>query len=392
MRVLVGTIRFFPDVAGGGNRIAFDTARYLVSQGHDVVLLCEGIPGKPESEIVAGLRVLRYSIHPFDLNFITRHQRAAKRVLRRQLGDWRPELVWGHMQLQMSAMIDAFPAARMTYTMHSPVSAETMASETAFPLKLDLVLKSKILFRIEKRCCQAASVITVLSEFTKSEIRRMHGDAIASKVKITHGWADVHRFHPQSSRNALKSDLDWPTDRTVFYCIRRFVARMGLDNLIMAAAMVRDHGLRFHLYIAGQGPLRRALESQISELRLEDCVRILGAVSEEQLAAMYAAADAVVVPTRELECFGLIAVEAMSAGTPVLSTPVGALPEIIGRIEPGWLSRDNSAQAMAELMIGYLERRLNAHSEQEIRGFVLENYDQDKALPAMVRAATDVGM
>src|SRR5437899_11733479 len=112
MRILLGTIRYFPDVAGGGNRVAFDAAQYLRKQGHDVVLLCEGIPGTPESEVIDGIRVLRYSIPRFDLDLLSRHQRAAKRTLRRQLADWRPDLIWGHMQLQMSAMMDAFPAAQ----------------------------------------------------------------------------------------------------------------------------------------------------------------------------------------------------------------------------------------------------------------------------------------
>src|SRR5205823_2875226 len=119
----------------------------------------------------------------FDLDLFSRHQRAAKRTLRRQLGDWRPDLVWGHMQLQMSAMMDVYSAARMVYTMHSPVSLETMESGSDF-LGLDLFVKSKVLLSIERRCCQAASIITVLSEFTKKEIARLHGPATASKVQI----------------------------------------------------------------------------------------------------------------------------------------------------------------------------------------------------------------
>src|SRR5258708_2371537 len=105
MRILIGCNRYFPDVAGGGNRVAYDVAKYLASTGHEVALLCEGLPGKPESEMSDGMRVLRYSIPRFDLDFFSRHQRAAKQTLKRQLGDWHPDLLWGHMPLQMSAMI-----------------------------------------------------------------------------------------------------------------------------------------------------------------------------------------------------------------------------------------------------------------------------------------------
>src|SRR5579863_954251 len=128
MRVVIGSNRFFPDVAGGGNRLAYDAAQHLVSLGHDVALLCEGIPGKPESEMVDRIRILRYRVPMLDFDFLSRHQRAARKTLKRCLQDWQPDLLWGHMPLQMSAMMDVFPAARMTYTMHSPVSVEAAES------------------------------------------------------------------------------------------------------------------------------------------------------------------------------------------------------------------------------------------------------------------------
>lgn len=367
--------------------MAYDAAQHLASQGHDVALLCEGIPGKPECETIAGIKVLRYSVPRFDLDFLSRHQRSAKKTLARHSKDWVPELVWGHMPLQMSAMIDMFPDVRAVYTLHSPVSVETVEAESASRFSFGLRAKSKVLLQIERRCCEAAQVITVLSRFSLSEVQRLHGDTIATKVCIAPGWADLSRFHLAPSRSAVKQELDWPNDRTVFLSVRRLVSRMGLDRLIDAAGIVRDCGHDFHLYIAGKGPLRADLEAQIGRLKLDTHVRLVGSVSEQQLAAMYAAADAFVLPTRALECFGLVAVEAMSAGCPVLSTPVGALPEIINRIERQWLARDNSAEAIAELMLAFIEKRLPDHSAQELRHFVEENYDRAKALGLFVDAA-----
>ena len=79
MRILMGCNRFFPDVAGGGDRVAYDVAKYLASAGHEASLICEGLPGKPESEMSDGIRTLRYSVPRLDLNLFSRHQRAAKR-------------------------------------------------------------------------------------------------------------------------------------------------------------------------------------------------------------------------------------------------------------------------------------------------------------------------
>jgi glycosyltransferase involved in cell wall biosynthesis len=391
MRVLIGSNRYFPDVAGGGNRVAFDAAQQLVAEGHEVALLSEGIPGKPENEKLQGIQVLRYTVSRLDLDFFSRHQRAAKRTLKKHLLRWQPDLLWGHMPLQMSAMMSSFPGARMTYTMHSPVSIETLESGSTFGFSLGQAIKSQVLLGIERRCCESSSIITVLSEFTRAEIKRLHGDTIAAKVRITPGWADVHRFHPAASRGAAKAELEWPADRPVLFCIRRFVPRMGLDRLLDAAAILRDKGLKFHVYLAGKGPLRSRLELQIAKLRLDEHVRLVGSVSEQQLALMYSAADAFVIPTRALECFGLVAVEAMSAGTPVLSTPVGALPEIINRIEPAWLAQDNSAEAIATLMTAYIGGELPKHSAEELRSFVEQHYTRDRALPNFVHIATGAG-
>ncbi len=386
MRILLGCNRYFPDVAGGGNRVAYDCAQYLVSQGHDVALICEGIPGKPENDTIDAIRVLRYALPRMDIDFLSRHQRAAKKILGRHFSGWVPDIIWGHMPLQMAAMIDVFPQARAVYTLHSPVSVETVEAESPRAFALGLKVKSQVLLQIERRCCEAAAVITVLSQFSRSEIQRLHGSEVALKVKVSPGWADLTRFHLEPSKSAVRDAMNWPRDRTVFFSVRRLVERMGLDRLIEAAGIVRDHGHGFHLYIAGKGPLRAKLESQISKLNLEDRVRLVGSVSEKELAAMYGSSDAFLLPTRALECFGLVAVEAMSAGCPVLSTPVGALPEIVERIEPKWLARDNSAEGIAELMRAFIEKKLPQHSPQALRKFVETNYARERALPDFVRA------
>ena len=111
---------------------------------------------------------------------------------------------------------------------------------------------------------------------------------------------------------------------------------MGLDRLIRAAGKLRDQGMDFRMVIAGDGPLRGTLRALVTELGLEKYVIVGGEVSEQDLPLMYGACDAFVLPTRSLECFGLIAIEALSAGRPVMATPVGAIPEVLRNLVPSW--------------------------------------------------------
>ena len=72
----------------------------------------------------------------------------------------------------------------------------------------------------------------------------------------------------------------------------------------------------------------------MAALGLADNVRFLGFVADDDLPLVYRAADIAIMPSRELEGFGLTAVEALAAGTPVLVTPVGGLPEVVRGLDP----------------------------------------------------------
>jgi SAM-dependent methyltransferase len=123
---------------------------------------------------------------------------------------------------------------------------------------------------------------------------------------------------------------------------------MGLEILIRGMAILRWHVPEALLLIGGTGSLRDDLESLTASLDLNDRVRFLGFVPDEQLPLYYQAADLFVLPTRELEGFGLVTVEALACGTPVLGTPVGATPEILHPLDPALVFRDTTPEAMAE--------------------------------------------
>ena len=101
---------------------------------------------------------------------------------------------------------------------------------------------------------------------------------------------------------------------------------------------------------------------------------MLGLVSDDVLPIMYGAADAFVLPTAALEGFGLIAVEALACGTPVLATPVGAIPELLSDVEPAWLAADATGEAIASLVGRFFSGGLPRHDPLELRRFVEKRY------------------
>jgi glycosyltransferase involved in cell wall biosynthesis len=178
---------------------------------------------------------------------------------------------------------------------------------------------------------------------------------------VAPGWVDYQRFSAAGERATARQSLGtaWQSDAPVFFTLRRLESRMGLDTLIAATAIVRDSGHAFRVLIGGSGSLRGALEQQVQRCRLSEHVQFPGRVPEADLPACYAAADCFVLPTRALECFGLIVLESFAAGTPVIASRVAAIPEIATRQGPGWDFEPGNVQELADRMTAVLEGRLS---------------------------------
>ena len=131
-----------------------------------------------------------------------------------------------------------------------------------------------------------------------------------------------------------------------------------------------------------RGPLEEVARARGIAAR----VRFEGRVPDETLPAMYAAADVFVLPSAALECFGLIALEALACGRPVLATPVAAIPEIIGAVEKEWLAADAGEAALASLLDRWARGVLPAHPPEELRAFVGRRYAAEERLAELTSA------
>src|SRR5208283_4207651 len=102
------------------------------------------------------------------------------------------------------------------------------------------------------------------------------------------------------------------------------------------------------LVIAGDGDYRSALESDVQSRQLKN-VTFLGKVEEAKLPALYSAADIFIHPDLTAPAFGLVAVESMACGTPVLASHTGALPEVLSS-DSGFLFPRGDAHQLAVLL------------------------------------------
>jgi glycosyltransferase involved in cell wall biosynthesis len=391
-RVVISAIQHAVDAACGCANLAFEEAKYLANAGSEVWLIAPRIsPEAPEYELRDGVNLLRYSVPRFDALNPRRawaHRVGAKTVLQ-QFVRGPVDLVHGHVPLSFRATCDLYGSqAKICYTVHSPVTKEM---EIEWPKKgiggqLRHGLGLPWLNHIERGCLRRSQSVTAFSRFTKDLLTEVHGKRLARKVIVMPGWVDLNRYTIVANRQIAKTQLGWPTDRPVLFTLRRLVPRVGIDCLLRATRKLIDQGFDFHLVIGGAGPLRASLESLCCDLRLTDQVQFLGYVPESCLPLMYGACDAFVLPSTALECFGLIAIEALACGRPVLASPLAAIPEILNRFEHRWMARSANEWAIAELLADFLLGKLPIHSPEELRAVVGRHYDSG----AVIRQFTEL--
>ncbi len=393
MRILITTIHYYPQCPSGSAKIAFDEANYLSGSGHEVWIITQDISGgKPGYRFQDGIHILQYpvlKIPQFDPRRLWAHQLFARSLVAHNIKS-KIDLVHGHSLLQYHGVISLYSEiVKKCYSVHSPVQMEIEACARGAPFFRRL--KSKITacstHAIEARCLKLSDYITAFSLYTKRMLRVLHGEAVGKRVQIIPGWVDLERFKIIKNRNEAKYQLGWPLDMPTLFTLRRLVPRMGLDGLLYALKEVKSSGETFYLVLGGVGPLRSNLEVLAEKLGIKDNVRFIGYVPDEILPLMYGAADVFVLPTSELECFGLIALEALASGRPVLATPVGAIPEIMGRFEKGWLANDSSIRSISRLIKDFLKGDLPFHSPEELREKVAKYYSKNIILEQLVSTA-----
>jgi glycosyltransferase involved in cell wall biosynthesis len=159
---------------------------------------------------------------------------------------------------------------------------------------------------------------------------------------------------------------------------------MGLDHLIHAVSAIAKIYPDLLVMIAGKGSMRDELQSQIDRLGLQSIVRMIGFISDEDLPYAYRAADLSIVPSTLLEGFGLVAVESLASGTPVMVTPVGGMPEIVLPLCKELVLTGFDVDSIAVGLDGFLRGSILTPSSTQCVRYVEANYTWDHVLPKLL--------
>jgi len=146
----------------------------------------------------------------------------------------------------------------------------------------------------------------------------------------------------------------WKDGRMNILFVGRHEPRKGLLDLLKAYRLMRKAGCQCRLLIVGSGPQEREARRYVMTRRLQDVV-FLGRVSDAEKAQLYRTADVFVSPATGRESFGIVLLEAMAAGTPIVCSDIHGYKGVVRRNEQGLLVPPRDPKALAAATLRLLE-------------------------------------
>lgn len=295
----------------GIERVVQETARELVSQGHEVhVITTYRNGGVRRNECDNGVTIHRipdtrsylgsvgsvFSIDNVSINVVLRKH--MKLLNKSDVVHTFTPIVW------------KFFSTPLVSHYHHWDEPNTLKEHLYLPTSQQLWLQ----------CYRISNRVIAVSEYSRNELAKKGIEK--NKIRVVPNGVDVGRFYPGKSQVELP---DW--EHTLLY-VGPLVERKGLSYLIEAMVDIVGEYPDSGLVIVGSGS-DRPLRKLVNKYGLSSNVRFEGFVEDRDLPDYYRAADIFVLPSL-LEGFGMVLIEAMASGLPVISTDTTAIPEVVG--------------------------------------------------------------
>ncbi|MBR9987344.1 MAG: glycosyltransferase [Desulfosarcina sp.] len=204
---------------------------------------------------------------------------------------------------------------------------------------------------VEKELVLACDGLLAPCEGEKTNLMHYYG-ADAAKIAMVPGGVDLKRFRPMQKGPARRR-LGLVSHGRLLLSIGRLTPQKGQDRIIEALPRIETENRPHLMVVGGNGdgdPERRRLQNIAAAAGVQEWVTFCGSVAHRDLPVYYAAAD-VFVQASHYESFGLVGLEALACGRPVVSTPVGLMAVLSRSQRPGIVVADGSP---AELAAGIL--------------------------------------
>ncbi len=354
MNILIVTDNLFPDVMGGSGRVVAEMGRHLVQRGHNVHVVTRRVGATEARGMMDGVCIFRYEYGGSVLATLRSIWSILSSLARSNVFDvvliCQPLV---GIATVCSRKFKKVPKLRDFYgPWHDEYRVRTYGWSTG---KVPFFGKINICVRrwSDQYVLRHVDGVRVLSQYTADIVKDLCL-SVSDRISCIPGGVDGKRFTPACDKKDVRRQLSLPEDVPVILTVRNLSARMGLDVLIDAMRLVVE---RFHsaiLVIGGDGPMRGMLMDKVSNCGLTKNVVFKGRIHDSELPLFYQSADLFVLPSQDLEGFGLVTLEAMATGVPIVATPQGGSVEILGQLGRGFLCEGKNEGQIAKNIINFL--------------------------------------
>ena len=349
MKILMLSWEYPPRIVGGIARVVHDLSHRLIKDGHEVTVVTYKEGNVPDFEDDKGVKVYRignYMINPnnfidwimqMNFNLVAK----ANEIIAKE-GNF--DVIHAHDWLV------AYAAKTLKNSYGTPIVATIHATEAGRNSGIHDETQ-RYINDTEWMLTYEASEVIVNSNYMKSELQRLFGLPF-EKINVVPNGVNLNLYSGVERDYEFRRQYAADNEKIILF-VGRLVYEKGIQHLIAAMPKILEKYHDSKLVIAGKGGMIDELKAQVNAMGISNKVYFTGYLNSKQVVKMYKCADVAVFPST-YEPFGIVALEGMLSGTPVVVSDVGGLNEIVQHGENGMKSYAGNPNSLADSIVSLL--------------------------------------
>ena len=374
MKILMLTWEYPPRIVGGIARVVHDLSKRLIKDGHDVTVVTYRDGDTPYYENDKGVEVYRvdnYMIRPnnfidwiMQLNF-NMVAKASEIIAK----EGKFDVIHAHDWLVANA------AKTLKHAYDIPLVSTIHATESGRNSGIHDDTQ-RYINDTEWMLTYESTEVIVNSNFMKGHVQGLFGLPF-DKIDVIPNGINLNNFNGIERDYEFRRQYALDNEKIILY-MGRLVYEKGIQHLIAAMPKILNGYHDAKLVIAGKGGMMDELKAQAKAMGIENKIYFTGYLNAKQVQKMYKCADVAVFPST-YEPFGIVALEAMLAGVPIVVSDVGGLNEIVEHGVTGMKSYAGNANSIADSILALLyDHQLAANVSKNAKAKVKELYNWNK--------------
>jgi glycosyltransferase involved in cell wall biosynthesis len=360
----------YPPIGGGGGVICRDIAEEISSMGHKVTVITSEFEGLEKYEIKNGVEIIRVPVFfrskqnvaslPSMLSYVPSSISRASQFLNKESYD----------VINTHFAVPSGPAGNfISKKFKIPNILSIHGGDIFDPSKSMSPHKTIGLKQTVRRMLLNADRVVAQSSDTKKNASTFYN--IERKIDIIPLGIKPNKFQAKT-----RKELGLPENKIIFVTVGRLIARKNLEELIDIIGKMKND-FQCELMIVGDGPEKENLQQKINSLNLTNEIKLLGRVSEE-LKFQYLNASDVYLSTAMHEGFGIVFLEAMECGLPVICYDRGGQIDFLRNDETGYLIKLGDAESFYKKLIYLLNspnllEKIGKNNKETVKKFYINN-------------------